>query len=175
MPHLSLISGSTRAQSSNTCALRTIAALAPDGLTTSLFDGLADLPAFTPDADPERPHPAVAALRADLAAADLVVFSTPEYAGTLPGSLKNLLDWTVGTADLYEKPVAWTNVAAPGRGGGADETMELVLGYVSAEIVDRPRVPVAREAIDADGIVTDEPFRDEMRAFLDRIATRLSR
>src|SRR5919204_5510779 len=109
-----LISGSTRAASTNTAALRTAAQVCPDGVTTVSYDGLADLPAFIPDADSERPHPAVAVLRAALADADGVLVCTPEYAGTLPGSLKNLLDWTVGTGELNEKPVAWLTVAHPG-------------------------------------------------------------
>jgi NAD(P)H-dependent FMN reductase len=62
-----------------------------------------------------------------------VVLCTPEYAGTLPGSLKNLLDWTVGGGELYGKPAAWINVAAPGRGTGADATLRTVLGYVGAD------------------------------------------
>ena len=56
-----------------------------------------------------------AALRAALAAADGVLFCTPEYAGALPGSFKNLLDWTVGGGEMYGQPVAWIYVAADGR------------------------------------------------------------
>ncbi len=110
MPELLLISGSTRPASSNTAVLRTAGHLAPDSVTTTLYTGLVELPAFVPET-PATP-PAVSELCAAIARADLVVFCTPEYAGTLPGSLKNLLDWTVGTADLYEKPVAWINAAA---------------------------------------------------------------
>src|SRR3712207_2303791 len=94
-----LVSGSTRAASTNTAALRTVRAVAPPGVSAVLFEGLSDLPAFNPDDDSGRPHPAVAGLRRELAAADAVLFCTPEYAGTLPGSLKNLLDWTVGSGE----------------------------------------------------------------------------
>src|SRR6266699_3994253 len=92
-----LISGSTRRGSGNTAALRTVQALAPDGVTAELYDGLAALPAFSPDQD-ERPPAPAADLRARIAAAGALLFCTPEYAGTLPGSLKNLLDWTLGAA-----------------------------------------------------------------------------
>ena len=98
-----LISGSTRRGSGNTAALRTVQALAPDGITAELYDGLAALPAFSPDEDERPPGPA-ADLRARIAAADALLFCTPEYAGTLPGSLKNLLDWTVGGGEIYGKP-----------------------------------------------------------------------
>ena len=93
---LLLVSGSTRRCSTNTAALRALRDLAPAGVHATLYDGLADLPAFDPDQDQQAPS-AVGQLRAQLAAADAVVFSTPEYAGTLPGSFKNLLDWTVGS------------------------------------------------------------------------------
>ncbi|KJE24550.1 putative flavoprotein [Frankia torreyi] len=173
---LLLISGSTRGASTNTAALRTAVALAPTGTAAVLYDGLAELPAFTPDADDSAPPPAVAALRAQLAAADAVLFCTPEYAGALPGSLKNLLDWTVGTGDLYGKPAAWINVAAPGRGLGALAELTTVLGYVTAEMIEAAcvAIPVARDAIAADGTVSDENVRAALVAALQAITDHLS-
>ena len=95
-----LISGSTRNGSANTAALITAAALAPAGVTPVSYGGLAGLPAFNPDDDGDRLPPAVVALRREIGAAAAVLFCTPEYAGTLPGSLKNLLDWTVGGGEM---------------------------------------------------------------------------
>jgi NAD(P)H-dependent FMN reductase len=166
-----LISGSTRAASTNSAALRTASAVAPDGVETVWYDGLADLPAFNPD-DDGTAHPSVVALREHLSRADAVLFCTPEYAGTLPGSLKNLLDWTVGTGDLYRKPVAWITVAAPGRGDGATATLRSVLGYVGAEIdpdVCR-RLPVLREGVGPDGLIADPEFRSGAVAALRGLA-----
>ena len=94
-----LISGSTRRGSGNTAALRTVQAIAPEGITAEMYEGLAVLPAFSPDEDEHPPGPA-AELREGIAAADALLFCTPEYAGTLPGSLKNLLDWTVGGGEI---------------------------------------------------------------------------
>ena len=107
--------------------------VAPAGVSAALYEGLSELPAFNPDdeLDGDVVHPAVASMREAFAAADAVLLCTPEYAGTLPGSLKNLLDWTVGNGDLYEKPVAWLNVAPPGRGDGAQATLATVLRYVT--------------------------------------------
>jgi chromate reductase, NAD(P)H dehydrogenase (quinone) len=159
-----LISGSTRGGSSNTAALRTIGSVAPAGVTAELYGGLAELPAFNPDNDgADLPGP-VADLRAQLTAADAVVFCTPEYAGTLPGSFKNLLDWTVGGSQLYGKPVAWINVANQGRGDGAQATLLTVLGYVGAVIIESAcrRLPVARDWTGPDGVITDAGFRAEM-------------
>ncbi|EIV96138.1 NADPH-dependent FMN reductase [Frankia sp. QA3] len=173
---LLLISGSTRGSSTNTAALRTAAALAPAGVTAVLYDGLAGLPAFAPDADDAAPPPAVAALRAQLAAADAVLFCTPEYAGALPGSLKNLLDWTVGTGDLYGKPAAWINVAAPGRGTGALAELATVLRYVTADVIEAAcvTVPVARDALGPDGAVTDDEVRVALAAALRAVADHLA-
>ena len=125
-----------------------------------MYSGLTELPAFMPDED-SPPPAAVEALRRELASADAVVFCTPEYAGSLPGSLKNLLDWTVGSGELYGKPVAWINVAAEGRGTGAEATMATVLGYVGADIITQAcaRVPVPRETVAEDGSVRSDELR----------------
>ena len=156
-----LISGSTRRGSGNTAALRTVQALAPDGITATIYAGLSDLPAFNPDDDHETPPAPVADLRGQIAAADAVMFCTPEYAGTLPGSFKNLLDWTVGGGEIYRKPVGWINVAAPGRGLGAEEHLKIVLGYVGTVPVEAAcvRLPVPRDAVGTDGIIPDPAIR----------------
>jgi chromate reductase len=155
-----LISGSTRHGSGNTAALRTVQAIAPDGITAEMYEGLAALPAFSPDEDQQPPGPA-AELRARIAAAGALLFCTPEYAGTLPGSLKNLLDWTVGGGEIYGKPVGWVNVAVGGRGTGAEEHLAMVLRYVGAVAVERAcvRVPVPRDAVGPDGIIADPAIR----------------
>ena len=155
-----LVSGSTRSGSANTAALATAAALAPPAVTAVLYQGLAGLQAFNPDHDGELLPAPVAELRREIDAAAAVLFCTPEYAGTLPGSFKNLLDWTVGGGQLYGKPVAWLNVAAANRGLGAPQTLASVLGYVGAVIVEPAcqHIPVDRSAIDPDGLVTDAGF-----------------
>lgn len=161
MPRLLLVSGSTRGGSTNTAALRTVAALT--GIEATPWLRLADVPAFVPDAPG---GPVLDELRAAITAADAVLFSTPEYAGTLPGSLKNVLDWLVGTGELYGKPVAWTTVAHPGRGAGAEATLASVLRYVGAEIVEGAcrRIPVGREMVGADGLVADPGVRAALAA-----------
>jgi chromate reductase, NAD(P)H dehydrogenase (quinone) len=159
-----LISGSTRDASTNTAALRTVAEAAPGWVTAVLYGGLSALPAFNPDHDGADLPPAAAGLRREIASADAVMFCTPEYAGTLPGSFKNLLDWTVGGGELDGKPVAWINVANQGRGGGAQATLETVLGYVGARVVEQAcrRLPVARDWVGAGGVITDPGFRAEV-------------
>ncbi|HUN34820.1 MAG TPA: NADPH-dependent FMN reductase [Trebonia sp.] len=159
-----LLSGSTRSRSANRAALATAAALAPGEITTVLYHGLETLPAFNPDHDGDHVPGPVAQLRLQIEQADAVLACTPEYAGTLPGSFKNLLDWTVGGGQLYGKPVAWVNVAAPNRGHGAHETLATVLRYVGAVVIEPAcrHIPVDRSAISPDGMVTDPGFAAAM-------------
>ena len=170
-----LVSGSTRGGSTNTAALRTVRDVAPDGVTAVLYEGLSDLPAFNPDDDYPPLPPAVAVLRELIAAADGVLFCTPEYAGALPGSFKNLLDWTVGGSEMYGKPVAWVNVAAEGRGANAHASLATVLGYVGAAIVAPAgaAVPVPRESVGPDGLVVDGPVRAALTEVLRRFVAGL--
>ncbi|HEY3715094.1 MAG TPA: NAD(P)H-dependent oxidoreductase [Jatrophihabitantaceae bacterium] len=167
-----LVSGSTRTASTNTAALRTAVALAPPGITARLYEWMSVLPAFNPDDDRDPLPPAVADLRAQIAGADAVVFCTPEYAGTFPGSLKNLLDWTVGGPEMYGKPAAWITVAAEGRGLGAEQTLATVLGYINADIVQSAclRTPVRRDQVDPDGLISDQAIRNALTGALDAIA-----
>lgn len=165
-----VISGSTRAASTNTALCRTAAVCAPAGVSVDCYPDIAALPHFNPDLD-QPPLPlAVAGLRSAVATADAVLFCTPEYAGTLPGSFKNLLDWTVGGTELTDKPVAWVKVAADGRRGeGAHATLKTVLGYVQARVVpDACRhVPISRDAVGADGLVADPAARSQIAAIIE--------
>lgn len=172
-----LISGSLREASTNTAALRTAQALAPDGVEATISDDLVALPHFNPDDDGEDLAPAVQRLRARIDAADAVLFCTPEYAGALPGSFKNLLDWTVGGVEINDKPVGWINVSTSGA-VLAHDSLRHVLGYVGADIVGPAcrEVPVPRQAIGADGMIADEEVRaalvEVVRALAEHVATR---
>lgn len=168
MVKILMISGSTRQGSTNTAVLMTAAALAPTDLSLQLYDGLTDLPHFDPDDDRDPLPAAVERLRADLDAADAVLLCTPEYAGALPGSFKNLLDWTVG-GGTYRKPIAWINASwAPTKAAGAHASLRTVLGYVDADVVEPAcvHIPVGRPDIDADGLVSDQ---DARRRILDAV------
>ncbi|MET7696535.1 NADPH-dependent FMN reductase [Streptomyces sp. NPDC005485] len=168
LPVILLLSGSLRAGSSNESVLRTAQEVAPASVRTVRYDGLAALPHFNPDDDTEPLPAAVAELRAAIAGASALLVCTPEYAGTLPGSFKNLLDWTVGGTEICDKPTAWVNAAAPGRGEGAEATLRTVLGYTGAAIVDKAcrRIPVDRRMIGADGVITDTEAREQLRELL---------
>jgi chromate reductase, NAD(P)H dehydrogenase (quinone) len=164
-----VVSGSTRATSTNTAACRTAAAVAPGQVEVVCYPDVAVLPHFNPDLDQDPLPSAVAELRAAIAASDAVLFCTPEYAGTLPGSFKNLLDWTVGGTELTDKPVAWLRIAAdPRRGAGAHAHLATVLGYVQARVVHDAclHVPIPRNAVGVDGLVDDRDVRAGIAAAL---------
>ena len=172
-----LVSGSLRAASTNGAVLRTAAAVAPPGVETVLYDGLGTLPHFNPDDDAEgtEVHPAVAAMRAAVVDADAVLICTPEYAGALPGALKNMLEWTVGDASTYRKPIAWINAAGPAAPSGAADahaSLRKVLGYVHADIVEEAcrRIPLERSAIGDDGLVAEPGARAEIADALAALA-----
>jgi NAD(P)H-dependent FMN reductase len=175
--HLLLISGSLREGSTNTAVLTTASELAGDAVTTTFYGGMADLPHFNPDDDREgeRVHAAVADLRAHIAAADAVLLCTPEYAGALPGALKNLLEWTVGDGGTYRKPIAWINAsgpAAPTGGADAHDSLRKVLGYVHADIVESActRILVTRSSVGPDGTITDPEARGMIAETVDELA-----
>jgi chromate reductase len=177
-----LISGSLREGSTNSAALRTAQQVAPAGVTTTIYSGMGLLPHFNPDEDREGElvHVAVADLRTRVSEADAIVICTPEYAGALPGALKNLLEWTVGDGGTYGKPFAWINVsgpAAPTGGADAHDSLRKVLGYVHADIVDAAcmRIPITRDAVADDGMISDPIARERIAAMLRILMSEMSR
>jgi len=111
------VCGSLQRQSSNLTLLQSAIALAPESVEIALFDGLRDLPLFNPDEESSTTQPGVQAWRNALAGADAVLIATPEYAHSLPGSLKNAIDWVIGSNELYHKVVAITSAVAGGQRG----------------------------------------------------------
>ncbi len=165
---LLLISGSLRDGSTNTALLRTAQAIDAD---TELYEGMRALPHFSPDDDHDDLPAAVRELRAATGRAEAILVCTPEYAGALPGAFKNLLEWLVGGGEAYRKPIAWINVsgpAAPSGAADAHDSLRKVVGYLSMEIVEAAcvRIPVARDAIGADGLIADPAIRAPLVAAL---------
>ncbi|HZQ56656.1 MAG TPA: NADPH-dependent FMN reductase [Acidimicrobiales bacterium] len=176
---LLLVSGSLRRLSTNSAALRTAQRVAPPGTEAVLYEGLRGLPPFDPDDDVEPLAPEVAALRDAVHRAAAIVFSTPEYAGALPGSFKNLLDWTIGDdqpGSIYEKPVAWVNTSPRGAAGAHGE-LRTVLGYAHASIIEEAccSVPVTSAMVGADGYIADQATVDRLAEVLRAVAAAAAR
>ncbi|HEY5957606.1 MAG TPA: NADPH-dependent FMN reductase [Polyangiaceae bacterium] len=159
--HLLLIAGSLRQGSVNVAVLRTVQAMAPQHVNCTLYQRLQELPHFNPDDDRAPLPEAVAELRGLMARSHAILFSTPEYAGSLPGAFKNLLDWSVG-GGIHGVRVGWINASAMGGAQRTYETLGVVLGYANADIIEAAclNVPVPRSAIGEDGLIADPRIRD---------------
>jgi chromate reductase len=145
------ISGSLRRDSHNTELLRAAATLLPSGVEFELYDGLRDIPPYDEDHD-QAGDAAVRRLKERIAAADAVLFATPEYNHSIPGHLKNALDWVsrpLADTPLKGKPVAVIG-ASTGMFGAVWAQAELrkVLGAIGARVIDRELpVPMADEIV----------------------------
>jgi chromate reductase len=169
------ISGSLRAVSTNTALLKAATALAPDGMTIELYDGLAGLPHFNPDIDVEpRPVP-VADLRRKIASTDGLLISSPEYARGVPGSLKNALDWLVSSEEFAGKPVAFLHASA--RGVASQAALRLILETMAARVIDDSTitVPLLGRQTDANEIAADPVIAPRLRAALEAFAAQASK
>lgn len=166
------ISGSLRRDSHNTALLRAAAEHAPAGVEVELWDGLRAIPPYSEDDDHPAPAP-VTALRSAVAGADALLFATPEYNHSIPGALKNAVDWLsrpLATNPLRNKPVAVVG-ASTGMFGAVWAQAELrkVLGATGARVVDRDlAVGRAHERLD-DGTV-DDGLRSDLAERLAELA-----
>lgn len=172
-----LLCGSLRSGSSNTALLRTAQTLVPDGFTATEYDGMGRLPHFNPDDDREPLDPAVADLRKRIDEAAALLICTPEYAGALPGSFKNLLDWTVGGNEIGGKPTAWINVSSSNtKAADAHASLRKVLGYTGAAIMEDAcaHIPVTSQMRDEHGLIPDDEVRARLAESLRALTRDLS-
>jgi chromate reductase, NAD(P)H dehydrogenase (quinone) len=133
------IPGSLRAGSLNAQLLRLTAEELPEGVELDLYNGLAEIPPYDNDLEDLAPD-AVDALKAAIAEADAVLVATPEYNGSVPGQLKNALDWVsrpISESPIRSKPVAVIG-ASPGSFGAiwAQRELKKVLGLMGARVLD---------------------------------------
>lgn len=128
------ISGSTRKGSTNEIILKTVARLFQDSLAMSIYNQIDELPHFNPDLDKDAPPLSVVAFRRLIEDADGILVCTPEYIFSLPGALKNALEWTVSTTVFSFKPFAF--IVASASGEKAFESLDLVMQTLLQEPVD---------------------------------------
>ena len=173
--HVLALSGSLRRDSYNTALLRAAAEVAPQGTEIELYEGLASLPPYDADSDVGAGPPAVQDLRKRIAAADALLVATPEYNGSIPGQLKNAVDWASrpfpGSA-LRGKTVAVIGASTSAYGGlWAQTELRKSLGVAGARVLENGvAVPNAQERFDADGTLLDATLRDRLAALLAALA-----
>jgi chromate reductase, NAD(P)H dehydrogenase (quinone) len=171
------ISGSLRRDSHNTALLRHAGELfEAEGAEFEIYDGLRDIPPYDEDDDVDNGPEAVARLRAAVAEADAVFFSTPEYNHSIPGALKNAVDWVsrpMATNPLRNKPVSVIG-ASTGMFGAVWAQAELrkVLGATGARVVEG-EVPVghAHTRFDEDGRLNDPNLEEQVLAVVQSLLT----
>jgi chromate reductase len=175
------ISGSLRAASHNTALLRAAAELAPAGVEVVQYDDLDRLPHYNEDHDTEDPHGEVGRLRETIAAADLLLISTPEYNGSVPGHLKTAVDWASrpfgqGSA-LWGKPVAVIGASITDYGAvWAQDHLRKSLGLAGARVLDAElAVPKAADAFAGpNGELTDPEIRERLGVLVNDLVAHIS-
>ncbi|UOQ67680.1 NADPH-dependent FMN reductase [Hymenobacter volaticus] len=164
--HIFAISGSIRPGSSNTALLHAATTLAPPGTTATIYQSLTELPYFMPGNYEESAPAAVANFRQQIRAADAILICTPEYVFSMPGVLKNALEWLVASGELYHKPTAiWS--ASPSATGGdqAYSSVERMLTVMEARLVPTAALQISHVSarVNKQGEVTDDSLRQELR------------
>jgi chromate reductase len=136
------VCGSLQARSGNLALLNAAAASMPPGVELVLFDGLRELPHFNPDIEADGVPESVTRWRLALAESNAVLIACPEYGFSLPGTLKNGIDWVISSGELERKVVAITAaVAGPGRGRRGLDALRVTLSAVRATIVGGEPIP----------------------------------
>ena len=167
------ISGSLRAGSHNTRLLRAAARELPEGVEFRLLDGLRDVPPYDEDDDRDPAPAAVARLREAIAGADALLISTPEYNSSIPGQLKNALDWASRPRET--SPLRFKTVAVIGASTGAfgavwaQAELRKVLGASGARVVEGDlALGHAHQKWDEGGLLDDD-VRGQLRDLLSQL------
>jgi chromate reductase len=172
------ISGSLRHDSYNAKLLRAAEELLPSLVELEIWDGLKSVPPYDEDDDVQPAPPAVAALRRAVAEADAILFATPEYNSSIPGQLKNAIDWLsrpLAANPLRNKPVAVIG-ASTGAFGAVWSQAELrkVLAATGARVAEAElAVGHAHTRFADDGTLVDDDLRDQLREALDVLLAEL--
>lgn len=177
-----ILCGSLRKQSFNSAIARSLAELAPEGMIFTLLDELETIPHYDADIQAEGFPAKVLEIADEIRKADGIAFVTPEYNYSIPGVLKNAIDWLsrVSPAPFAAKPVL-IQTASAGMFGGvrAQYHLRQILVFLDAYPMNKPEVMVgsAQTRISSDGVLTDETTRDfirlqlvAFRAFIDKVS-----
>ncbi|MFD2573796.1 NADPH-dependent FMN reductase [Spirosoma soli] len=166
------VSGSLRANSTNTLLLKAVADLAAERVQTVFYHGLDDLPHFSPERDGDSAPEPVNRLRTLLRGADAVIICTPEYIHGMPGVLKNMLDWVVSSGEFVHKPVGVIS-ASPSDTGGARAHASLwhTLEVMTAQLSEQASliVPFVRTKLDTEGQLTDTGTAKALQAVINAL------
>jgi NAD(P)H-dependent FMN reductase len=157
------ICGSTRAQSANLSIIQYIGELLADKVELEIYNELSLLPHFNPDLDKDKAPDIVEALREKIKNSDGVLICTPEYVFSLPGALKNAIEWCVSTTIFSEKPVAL--ITASASGAKAHESLQLVMKTIYADVTEETQLLIqgAKGKINSTGEITDALTAEQLK------------
>jgi NAD(P)H-dependent FMN reductase len=160
------ITGSTRKNSSNFKILKFISENLKADFEVEIFEDLADIPHFNPDLDTENPPHQVASFRNKIIQADGVLICTPEYVFSLPGSLKNALEWCVSTTIFSDKKTGLITASASGE--MAHEQLLLILKTLQAKTTTDTQLLIQgiRGKINQEGKITNEITENDLHDFI---------
>jgi chromate reductase len=162
-----VIIGSTRANSSNLKLMKKFEELTVNDFKITFFEELAELPHFNPDLDNENPPLAVVKFRQQITNTDAVIICTPEYVFSLPGSLKNAIEWCVSTTIFAQLPVGLITASATGE--KAHEELQLIMNTVEASF--KPETTLLIKGIsgkfDEKGNLLDAKTIERLKMFRD--------
>jgi chromate reductase, NAD(P)H dehydrogenase (quinone) len=168
------ISGSTRSASVNLHILQAITEMYREAADWTVYQAIDRLPHFNPDLDKEPLPQAVAELRNLIASSDAILICTPEYVFSLPGSLKNAIEWMVSTTLFTDKPAAL--ITASSSGTKAMEALTLIMQTVGVSLgnngtllIQAPKTKISRE-----GIITDPATLAQIRALTEDLLERIA-
>lgn len=159
MKRIVAISGSLKANSSNTHLLKAAQQLAPAGMEIIIYNGIGDLPHFNPDIDGDKSPDTVKRYREVIENANGILICTPEYAFAVPGVLKNSLDWLVASGEYMNKPVMAISASPLVTGGNkAHASLVHTLKTISANVIDEASLNIGAvsKKLDSDGKLIDE-------------------
>lgn len=161
------ICGSTRKNSSNLRLLKKIAAISGKNLTLFFYEDIDKLPHFNPDLDNKEPPKIIIGLRNKIKDADAILICTPEYVFSIPGSLKNALEWCVSTTIFLNKPVGIITASASGEMGKAE--IELVMKTLGANFSEKTSILIKgiQGKLDERGNFTDSVTQQMITQFIE--------
>lgn len=177
--HVLAIGGSLRQGSYNQLLLEQARRQAPDGMAIEMAD-LSDVPLYNGDVQAQGFPASVQRLAAQAARADAFLIATPEYNYSIPGVLKNAIDWLsrVPEAPFQGKPAALASASMGALGGArAQYHLRQVLIYLDLHVLNKPElfVPAAHEKFSADGELTDSTVREGLDRLLAALAAHTQR
>jgi chromate reductase, NAD(P)H dehydrogenase (quinone) len=170
MKQVLAIIGSATTHSANLHLVQQLAVLAQNRFRVNIYNGLKQLPHFDPELSVGNTPPAVLDLRQQIAAADGIIISTPEYVFSIPSGLKNAIEWCVATTIFAHKPTGLITAAASGLKG--HEELQLIMRTVEARFTGPTTLLIQgiKGKLDADGAITDAKTRAELLDFVQAFA-----